>query len=191
MPYNYFRFSFPVRLTIRHRIRQTNRTLSCSGKEAALKYPTMIAILCCIPPALAQQPVAPSGSPEQIQRDLVQIEREIGRANLECDYKYFDKVEAEEVLFTDSAGGLTTKKEDMAGEKDCHKSHSTYDLDETRVQLYSGTAVVTGRVTTTGTSKEGQQVVHRSRFTDVFVWRDARWQVVAGHSSAIPEAKTP
>jgi ketosteroid isomerase-like protein len=157
-----------------------------------LRFPTtLLAFLCCIPAASAQQPPIPSGSPAQIQLDLVQIEREIGRANLDCDYQYFAKVEAEEFLFTDAAGGLTTKKEDLAGEKSCHKStHVTYDVDETRVQLYGSTAVVTGRVTTTGTNKEGQKVVHRSRFTDVFIWRDTRWQLVAGHSSRIPDPQT-
>jgi len=149
----------------------------------------MLALLCCVPAASAQQPPTPSRSPEQIQLDLIQIEREIGRANLDCDYQYFAKVEADEFLFTDAAGGLTTKRGDLAGEESCRKSNGTYDVDETRVQLYGGTAVVTGRVTTTGTSKEGQKVIHHSRFTDVFVWRDARWQLVAGHYSRIPEPK--
>jgi hypothetical protein len=34
-------------------------------------------------------------------------------------------------------------------------------------------------------------LTRRSRFTDVFVWRDRRWQLVAGHSSRIPDAVAP
>jgi ketosteroid isomerase-like protein len=135
----------------------------------------------------AQGHNTPPGTPGEIKNDLIQIEREIGRANLDCDYKYFDRVEAEDFIFTDAAGGVTSKKQDMAGEKDCRKSDGTYEVDEAEVRLYGNTSVVTGRVTTTHKNKEEKLVVRRSRFTDVFVWRDGRWQLVAGHSSRIPE----
>lgn len=132
----------------------------------------------------------PSGSPERIKDDLIRIEREIGRANLDCDYKYFDRIEGEDFVFTDANGGLTDKKQDMDGEKDCRKHDGKYDVDEPLVRIYGNTAVVTGQVTTTANNKEGKTVVHRSRFTDVFVWRHERWELVAGHSSRIPEPKS-
>lgn len=78
----------------------------------------------------AQNSKAPSGGPEKIKQNLLQIERDIGRANFRCDYKYFDLIEAEEFVFTDSNGGVTNKKEDMAGEKDCRKNDFTHDLDD-------------------------------------------------------------
>jgi len=46
---------------------------------------------------------------------------------------------------------------------------------------------VTGRITITKKDKEGKVITRRSRFTDVFVWRDATWQLVAGHSSRISD----
>lgn len=135
----------------------------------------------------AQDSSAPHGSSDQLKTDLVQIEREAGRANFNCDYQYFDKLEGEEFIFTDAKGGITTKQQDLAGEKDCRKFEGSYDLDETQVRLYGNTAVVTARVTVAGKHKEGAPFRTRSRFTDVFVWRDGRWQIVAGHSSHIPE----
>jgi hypothetical protein len=150
--------------------------------------PLRIATLLLFANALfAQKQNTPPGTPDEIKSDLPRIEREIGRANLDCDYKYFDRVEAKEFIFTDAAGTVADKKQDMAGEKDCRKSDGTYDVDDTEVRLYGQTAVVTGRVTTTRTSIEGKTLIRRSRFTDVFVWRDGRWQLVAGHSSRIPE----
>ena len=139
--------------------------------------------------AAGQKTGAPSGTPEEIKESLLQIEREIGRANLNCDYKYFSEIEAEEFIFTDPNGGVTTKKEDLAGEKNCHKFDGTYDLNDIRVSLYGNSVVVTGRVTITGKNKEGELVSRHSRFTDFFVWRDGRWQIVAGHSSQIKEQK--
>jgi ketosteroid isomerase-like protein len=134
------------------------------------------------------QASSPKGSPQEIRDDLIRIEREIGRANLECDFKYFDQIEADDFVFTDASGSLSTKKEDLAGEKDCRKFAGSYDLDQTEVRLYGNTAVVTSRVTIAGTGRDGKPVNRRSRFTDVFVWRDGRWQIVAGHSSRIVEA---
>jgi ketosteroid isomerase-like protein len=155
--------------------------------EAGMKSLLVISLLVFAGSLFAQPRNAPPGAPAEIKNHLIHIEQEIGRANLDCDYKYFDQVEAEDFTFTDAAGGVTDKKQDMAGEKECHKSDGTYDVDQVQARLYGNTAVVIGRVTTTGKNKEDKIVTRHSRFTDVFVWRDDRWQLVAGHSSRIIE----
>src|SRR5947209_3130542 len=142
---------------------------------------TAILVGALLSTASAQVSGEPQGSPEHIKQDLIHIEQEIGRANLNCDYKFFDKIEGEDFIFTDPNGGITTKKQDMAGEKDCQKSDATYDLNDTLVSLYGNTAVVTSGVTIAGKNKKGEAFTRKSRFTDVFVWRDGRWQIVAGH----------
>jgi len=149
---------------------------------------TALSMLACS--LFAQQQNTPPGTPGRIKEELIHIEREIGRANLQCDYRYFERIEAEEFIFTDASGNVSNKRQDLAGEKDCHKSDATYDIDETDVRLYPTSAVVTGRITITKKDKEGKVITRRSRFTDVFVWRDATWQLVAGHSSRIPDTAT-
>jgi hypothetical protein len=136
----------------------------------------------------AQKQSTPPGTPGQIKDELIRIEHEIGRANLECDFHYFERIEAEEFIFTDASGNVSNKRQDLAGEKDCRKSDAQYDIDDTDVRLYPTSAVVTGRVTITRKDKEGKLITRKSRFTDVFVWRDATWQLVAGHSLRIPES---
>ena len=124
---------------------------------------------------------------EQIKLDLMQLERDIGKANINADYAFFDRVEAEEFIFTDAAGGVTTKKQDLEGLKQPPNPDVklvAYDVDDMSVRLYDKTAVVTGRVTTKRLIK-GEASATQSRFTDVFVWREKRWQLVAGHSSRI------
>jgi uncharacterized protein YdeI (BOF family) len=125
---------------------------------------------------------------ERAKNELMQIERDIGAANVRRDAAYFERVEADEFIFTDSSGGITLKKEDVAGVKAPANPDSkllSYEVDDMKVTLYDDTAVVTGRVTQKGVNK-GQEWTGQSRFTDVFVWRDKRWQIVAGHSSRIP-----
>src|SRR6478609_5478728 len=53
--------------------------------------------------------------PNKIEAELMQLERDIGDANIRRDKAFFERVEAEEFIFTDSGGGITTKAEDVAG----------------------------------------------------------------------------
>jgi hypothetical protein len=125
---------------------------------------------------------------DKTRRDLIEIEQNIGKANLNCDYKYFALIEAPEFVFTGPDGSVTTRDQDLAGEASCKKSTSKYEVDEANVWLDGHVAVVTGRVTIRKADPNAS--VSRSRFTDVFVHRDHRWQLVAGHSSHIRQAGT-
>jgi len=138
--------------------------------------------------ALAQG-AAPSRDTAQVMKELVTIEQEIARANKECDYKYFARIEAAEFIFTGANGHVTTRAEDLAGEKDCRKSNQSPTLDEFRMQLHGSVAILSARSTSTSQGAGGAPMTRRSRFTDVFVWRDRRWQLVSGHSSNIPPGK--
>lgn len=131
------------------------------------------------------------GKEDQSKQGLMQLERDIGKANIERDYAFFDRVEADEFIFTGADGSLLTKQEDLKSLKEPANPDVTllaYDVDEMKVLLYEKTAVVTGRVTTKRRYK-GIEWSSQSRFTDVFVLRDGRWQIVAGHSSRMPKPK--
>jgi hypothetical protein len=129
---------------------------------------------------------------ERAKQALMQLERDIGKANVNRDAAFFERVEADEFIFTDSSGGTTTKREDVDGVKAPANPDArllSYDVDDMKVSLYGKTAVVTGRATTKGVFK-GQDWSRQSRFTDMFVWREGRWQLVAGHSSRIPAPRS-
>ena len=106
---------------------------------------------------------------------------------MDRDAAFFERVEADECVFTDSNGGQTTKREDVdsvKGPRNPDVRLLAYDVDDMRVLLYGDTAVVTGRVTTKQNVR-GEERTGLTRFTDVFVRREGRWQLVAGHSSRI------
>ena len=130
--------------------------------------------------------LAPASRTAEVTRQLLAIEAEITRANQECDYAYFRQVEADEFIFTDGNGGVSTKAEDLAGEATCRRNTAyTQALDEVKVLVYDDVAVLNARQTTSLT-RNGEPVTRRARFTDVFVWRDGRWQLVSGQSTRIP-----
>jgi hypothetical protein len=125
---------------------------------------------------------------QKVEAALMQIERDIGQANIRRDKAYFERIEADEFIFTDSGGGITSKTEDVASlDKPAGDIKLvSYDVDEMRVDIYGATAVVTGRATTVSRGKD-REIVSKNRFTDVFVKRKGSWQIVAGHSSRIRE----
>jgi hypothetical protein len=155
-----------------------------------MKLTLVVCALACASfvPATGQTIDRKLGKKERDTMALMLLERDIGRANVNRDAAFFERVEADEFIFTDSNGGTTTKKEDVDSVKAPANPDSkllSYEVDDMKVLLYGKTAVATGRVTQKGVYK-GEQWTGQSRFTDVFVWRDGRWQIVAGHSSRIP-----
>jgi ketosteroid isomerase-like protein len=57
-------------------------------------------------------------------------------------------------------------------------------LDSVTVRVYGDAAVAQASGTLRGLS--GGPAVMHIRNTDVFVWRDGRWQIVATHLSRVP-----
>ena len=151
-----------------------------------LLAPTLVAMCCLMAFAQGAKPTKQT----KVEADLIQLERDIGQANIRRDKAFFERVEADEFIFTDSGGGLTTKAEDVSSlDKPAGDFKLvSYDVDEVKVSVYGDTAVVTGRTTTVSRGKE-RDITSRSRFTDVFVKRKNRWQIVAGHSSRLREAQ--
>ncbi|HEV7905982.1 MAG TPA: nuclear transport factor 2 family protein [Pyrinomonadaceae bacterium] len=161
-----------------------------------MKRATLILCLCFLASTVAGGQTAQKKSDKELktEQELMALERAIGDANVRRDKAFFERIEADEFIFTDAGGGITTKQEDVSSldtppAPDAPRLVS-YVPDEMRVYLYDKTAVVFGRVTTTYKNKEGTEGSSQSRFTDVFVWRDERWQLVAGHSSRIPPKQT-
>lgn len=140
-------------------------------------------LLLCSLCAVAQNP---SASDNDVEKQLLEIEQKIGHANSTCDYNYFRTIEAEEFLFTDSQGNIITRAEGLAGEKDCKPNSDQHSFEEARLIHDGNLAVLNARQTITG-QRKGKDFRVQTRFTDVFVWRSGRWQLLAGHSSRIPK----
>jgi hypothetical protein len=156
----------------------------------------LLSVLACFAPNLSADSKQKKtgfklGKEDQTKQDLMQLERDIGKANIDRDYAFFDQVEADEFIFTGADGSVLNKQEDLKGLKEPPNPDVTllaYDVDQMNVLLFEKTAVVTGCVTTKRRIK-GTESSSQSRFTDIFVWRDGRWQMVAGHSSRLPKPK--
>jgi hypothetical protein len=106
---------------------------------------TSLLILASLSLAVSQTENKKMSKEERTRADLMQLERDIGKANINNDYAFFDRVEAEEFIFTDAGGGVTSKKQDLEGLKQPPNPDVklvAYDVDEMNVLLYDKTAVL-------------------------------------------------
>jgi len=119
-----------------------------------------------------------------VERDIVKLENDWGTAWQKKDAAFLQKLFADEYLSTDNEGATYTKAQDLANVAALGTSVTSFALSDMKVHVYGDTAIVTGLNTTKQTLK-GKDTSGAYRFTDVFVKRDGRWQVVATQGSLV------
>ncbi|MGA7818411.1 MAG: nuclear transport factor 2 family protein, partial [Candidatus Sulfotelmatobacter sp.] len=90
---------------------------------------------------------------------------------------------AEEFEEADFDGSLINRSTMLVNSMKPSNGHS--DLVDLHVHVYGGVAYVRG----IGVNNNNGRPAGKTRFTDIFVYRDGRWQCVAGHESRFPEAR--
>ena len=126
-----------------------------------------------------------AAQPAGTEAELRALEERLARAWVEKDRPFIEGLLAGDWSVTDGAGQVLTKDQVLA--QTFASSDRTIDsmtIDDVRVRVFGSTAVVTGRTRATG-SYRGQTGSAVLRFTDIFVQRDGRWQIVASHGSTV------
>ena len=98
-----------------------------------------------------------------------------------------DAAEAADFQITFGDGTQQTKPEQLARLRVTPPAGTEYEiaLESSRVRIYGRVAVVTGVVVERGRMPGGQAFHQRSRYTDTWIERRGRWQVVASHLSEL------
>ncbi|HVG21241.1 MAG TPA: DUF4440 domain-containing protein, partial [Blastocatellia bacterium] len=121
----------------------------------------------------------PAGAAEQ---ELLKVERAWLDAYLNRDVNAMEQIESDDFTITHADGQVITKAQEIANLRKAaaRDSSLSFSTEDTKVRLYGDTAILTGIfVSKSKTSTE------RSRYTDVYVKRNGRWQVVASHLSRL------
>jgi ketosteroid isomerase-like protein len=113
---------------------------------------------------------------------LVQIENAWLRAVEQHDTATLGCILADELEEADFAGSLISRSEMLASAENRGDVH--YELSEVHAHVYGDFAYVRGM----GVASAGGQPTVKSRFTDIFLYREGRWQCVAGHESHFPNS---
>jgi ketosteroid isomerase-like protein len=136
----------------------------------------LLALVALAPPlARAQAPA---------EKELMDVENHWAEATVKGDVQVLERLYADEYLAIDPAGATFTKAQDIANVKSGNFKLETFKLDELKVRLHGEVAVVTGRNTIKATYM-GKDISGAYRFTDVFVKRGGRWQVLTTQGTLV------
>lgn len=118
-----------------------------------------------------------------VTRDLTQIEQQLAASWKNGDCDAWGAMVAADWSVIHITGAVITKPQAMQMCRAPQAPIERFTVDELSVRSFGDAAVVTGRtiVTTAGVNSETVKL----RFTDVFVRRDDRWQIVASHATRL------
>ena len=116
--------------------------------------------------------------------ELTQIEHRLARAGVEKNLDYFNSILASDWTTIDVTGRVLTKSQVLQELSSQERKIDSATIDDVKVREYGEVAIVTGRTTATGSYK-GQRASLVLRFTDIFIKRDGRWQVVASQGTQV------
>jgi hypothetical protein len=139
-----------------------------------------IALCACATGSLLQ---AQSRTPEQDRAALVALEN-VWLAN-EHNASVLERILASDFVHPFPTGDFVTKAQHIAFSS-AHPppANRKQHFDQMRVRVYGDVGIVNGVVVTTD-ENGGDEEVDRTVFTDVFVWRDGRWQAVNAQENAV------
>jgi ketosteroid isomerase-like protein len=116
--------------------------------------------------------------------ELLALESQWSQFLVDANAAALEKLYAGEYLFTDLDGQTYTRAQDIGATRSGEFKMTRFKLDGLKVHVYKDFAVVTGLNDFSATYK-GQDASCKCRFTDVFVKRDGRWQVLATQSTKV------
>jgi ketosteroid isomerase-like protein len=141
-----------------------------------------VAVLIAASTLLSVSTFAQGADDEQL---LKNIEQQLARAWRQRDRAFIDDVLAPEWSVTQADGSVLSRSAVLGTFFDAVVFDSNV-VDDVTVALFGDTAIVRGR-TAVSAKLNGAPVSARIRFTDVFIRRNGRWQVVASHASPLAQ----
>ncbi|MBA3442416.1 MAG: DUF4440 domain-containing protein [Pyrinomonadaceae bacterium] len=132
-----------------------------------------------------------SAQQSEVEQELLKLEREWLDAYVRRDAAAMDRIVADDFTITYPNGAVITKAQTMADLKQPGPADPslTFTTEDTKVRLYADTAVLTGRVIERR-RRDNREVTTPSRYTDTYVRRKGRWQVVASQLGRLPPERT-
>jgi ketosteroid isomerase-like protein len=141
---------------------------------------------CCLLLALLSigHAAAQRSKDDSQETKLIVMEHLWNEAQVNRDARALDAMLGGEFVNTEYDGEVSDKAQFLADIKDPHFNLSSLTIQDLKVSMYGDSAVVVGIYHTKGTY-QGKPYEHSGRFTDTWVFTNARWQCVASHTSLL------
>jgi ketosteroid isomerase-like protein len=132
-----------------------------------------------VAPLAAQTPAATA-----VERTLFRLEDQWTRALVRRDSAAFARLLAPRFVYTENDQVMTKAQliDAVVHGADTVESAGNEDM---KAYVYGNTAVVTGWLVVKGRGKDGP-FNRRYRYTDIWLYRSGRWQVIAAHDYLAP-----
>jgi len=138
----------------------------------------------------AEAPAAVTPAQEAaIEAGIKALSGEWSTAYLKNDPAILERIWAPDFVYVEASGHRFTKAEGIASLKAAAgEQHSVSEASSIDVRIYGGgtVAVDIGDYLEKGRDKGGKPFERKTRFTNVWVLHDGKWQCVSGHASLIP-----
>jgi ketosteroid isomerase-like protein len=130
----------------------------------------------------------PSGGTRPPTQDteatLMKMERDAAAALVKRDLAGFGAIFADDATFTGPDGAVQTKAQLLADVKSGALAIQSTEISDLKVHVFGESAVATYATTDKGKYKD-RDISGRYRWTDVFVRRGGKWQIVASQGTPI------
>jgi uncharacterized protein (TIGR02246 family) len=125
------------------------------------------------------------------EAEVRKLERAWLDAYEQYDVEAMQRIVADDFTITFPDGSIQTKPQIIASLKRPRQPAQApmrFFTEEVQSRAYGETVILIGRVITEY-QRDGKPAKEQSRYTDTYVKRNGRWQVVASHLSNVAEAK--
>jgi hypothetical protein len=139
-------------------------------------------VICCLLLAVTGLSQSARAQSESQEGKILALENMWNQAQLHRDAGALEALIANRFVNTEYDGEVTDRGQFLADIKDPKFKPTAVSLQEMKVNIYSGTAVVTGIYRTKG-AYNGKPYDHLGRFTDTWIFEGGKWQCVASHTS--------
>lgn len=150
-----------------------------------MKNVLAIALLCLL--ALSHAGGQKASTMTNVEVEIKKLEQDWAQAVVKEGAASVDQYEVDDVITTDPSGRVTGKAEDKTDLSSGDYKIQSEELSDLTVHVYGNTAVATATNAMKGTYK-GRDISGKYRFTDTWVKRSGKWQVVASQYTKVLEA---
>ncbi len=121
----------------------------------------------------------------QAEQEIRQREIRRFEAMVRGDVAALDDILSEDLTYTHATGMFESKGEFIAKLKSGQTKYESFAPEDVLVRIYGTTGVVTGAARVKVQAK-GEHLSFQLRFTDVYVKKGDRWQMVAWQATRLP-----
>jgi uncharacterized protein (TIGR02246 family) len=125
------------------------------------------------------------------EQEVRKLERAWLDAYEQRDVKAMEAIVADDFTITFADGSVQTKTQVVNSIKSPRNPNSPsfkFYTEDVQARVYGDTVILIGRVITEY-QRDGKTVKEQNRYTDTYVKRNGRWQVVASHLSNVPQPR--